>query len=499
MPRGKYKKRSAAIYETPGPGARMLCYVRFSGEDQDSASQEAAMRGWVERNGWTVHPGDWYKDEARSGSSTDGRQAFAAMIRTAERLADDPLKPAGIAVWRFNRFARDYQDAQFYKAHLRRMGYCLQSMADDVPSGDFAPIIESLLDWKAQHDNEQMSQDIKRTKADLRSQGYEPGGNPPRGLIVQIEPLGVKTNGKPRNGRRWVTDPALSERIAEAFTMRAAGAHYAAIMAGPLQGVYRSASCLCTFFENHRYVTAGIVPEDVFRQVQAVAVKCGRKDGDADPRRKASAYLLSGLAFCRCGAAMIGETQRGPYRYYRCGMQHRTRSRATCTQLKVPADRIEGPILDGLISRALAADAIDHLIGAVNRELNGNDGLETQAEAVRRQIVDVDSAIARLVAAVERGGSLESLLDALKAKETERRRLRQDLLLLEAAIGSRRATFLEAREVAELLGELRQRRETDETQELRAVLRMIIDRIVIDGEAVTVHYRPEAEPWFRTP
>jgi hypothetical protein len=53
--------------------------------------------------------------------------------------------------------------------------------------------------------------------------------------------------------------------------------------------------------------------------------------------------------------------------------------------------------------------------------------------------------------------------------------------------------------VATLLGELRQHREAEDTQELRAVLRMIIDHITIDGESVTVHYRPEAEPWFRTP
>ncbi len=498
MPRGKFKQRDKAIYETPVPGSRVLCYVRFSGEDQDSASQEAAMRGWIERNGWLVHPGDWYKDEAKSGSSTDNRPAFAAMIRTAERLADDSARPAGIAVWRFNRFARDYQDAQFYKAHLRRMGYALVSMADDVPNGDFAPIIEAMLDWKAEHDNQQMRQDLMRTFNELRAQGFEPGGNPPRGLKLQLEPLGVKKNGKMRNGRRWVADPDLAPRIAEAFAMRAQGLGYAPIMAGPLADLYRSASCLPTFFENHRYVDAGIVPEDVFHQVQAVRARMARKDGDAHPRRQASGYLLSGLIFCRCGAAMIGETQREPYRYYRCGRQHRTRSRAECTQLKVLAERIEGPILDGLIFRVLASDRAEFTSAVVNGEMNGGDTLELQANALRQQIAEADTAIARLVAAVERGGSLESLLDRLQAKESARRQLRQDLLLLEAAIGNRRSSFLDLKEIAALLSELRRQRAADDTQQLRAVLKEIIDRVVVDGESVTVHYRPEAEPWFKT-
>ena len=47
MSRGKYKRRDKAIYETPPPGSRMLVYIRFSGEDQDAASQEAAVRRWA--------------------------------------------------------------------------------------------------------------------------------------------------------------------------------------------------------------------------------------------------------------------------------------------------------------------------------------------------------------------------------------------------------------------------------------------------------------------
>jgi hypothetical protein len=77
--------------------------------------------------------------------------------------------------------------------------------------------------------------------------------------------------------------------------------------------------------------------------------------------------------------------------------------------------------------------------------------------------------------------------------------LRQDLSLLEAAIGSRWATLLGAREVSEFLRELRQHREAEDTQELRAMLTMVIERVVAVDETVTVSCRPEAEPWFRSP
>ncbi len=495
MPRGHYKKRSAAIYQAPSPGSRMLCYIRFSGEDQDSASQEAAMRGWVDKNGWVVHPGDWYKDEARSGSSTDNRLAFAAMIRTAERLAGELPRPAGIAVWRFNRFARDFQDAQFYKAHLRRMGYALVSMADDVPSGDFAPIIESLLDWKAQHDNEQMSQDIRRTFSELRAQGFEPGGRPPRGLLLETVELGVKTNGKTRYGRKWVADPELAPRILEAFTMRASGAGYAAILAGPLHGVYRSASCLPTFFENARYVAAGIVPDDIFRRVRAVAILHTRHEGEGAQRVTGSAFLLSGLLHCGCGAAMVGDSQAGGYRYYRCNRKHRERGQCNFTPNKVPAERIEGPLLDNLLLGIMADSPA--IMAAVNAEFTADDGLEAQATDLRQQLAEADAIAARLGAAIERGGSLETLLDRLAAKETERKHLREDLLLLETSIDRRHATMMEAEEVAAVLNDLRGARDAGNVRELRSILKLLISRVVVSGDAVAVQYRPNAEPWLR--
>lgn len=494
MPRRKYRPRDKAIYEIPPPGSRMLVYIRFSGEDQDAVSQEAAVRRWVEENAWVVC--GWFKDEARSGSSTERREQFHALIRLAERLADDPDRPAGVAVWKFNRFGRDLLDSQFYKALLRRLGYALVSMADDVPQSDFAPVVEALLDWKAERDLADMSGDIRRAFAELRAQCYEPGGNPPRGLVLQREVIGQKKNGQPRYGRRWVADPALAPLVAQAFALRAEGAGYAAILQVPLRGVYKSASCLPTVFANHRYVAAGVVSEELFQQVQVVNLRHARKEGPAHPRRVASPYLLSSLLECRCGAAMIGDLQRGRYRFYRCGRRHRERAGSSCRQPKVPADRLEEPLLDALLGCVLTPERIAELTEAVNAELNGDNGLQAEADRLRQQIADVEAVIARLVAALEKGGQLESLVNSLKGREAERRKLRGDLALVEAEIAARRPVLLTAQEVADLLGELRQHREAEDTLELRAILRLVIERITVDGQDYRIHFRPEAQPWF---
>jgi DNA invertase Pin-like site-specific DNA recombinase len=495
MSRGKYKRRDKAIYETPPPGSRMLVYIRFSGEDQDAASQEAAVRRWAtETMGWVVYPGEWFKDEARSGSSTERREQFHALIRLAEHLADDPDKPAGVAVWRFNRFARNLLDAQFYKAHLRRMGYALVSMGDDVPGGDMAPLIEAFLDWKAERDLADMSGDIRRAFAELRAQGYRPGGFPPRGLKVERQVIGQRKSGQPKFGLRWVPDPALAPLVAQAFAMRADGAGYAAILCGPLRGIYKSTSCLATFFANSNYQTAGVVSPELFEQVQAVQERHRRKAGETNPKSKGSRYLLTGLLECHCGAAMIGEAQQGRYCYYRCGRRMRERACA-CTQPKVPADWLETSILDAILACVLTPERIAELTEVVNAELNGDDGPQAEATHLRQQIADVEAVIARLVDAVEREG-LESVRDRLKTREAERRKLRADLALVEAEIAARRPTVLTPQEVATLLGEIRQHREAEDVLELRAILRLVIERVTVDGQDYRIYYKPEARPWF---
>ena len=495
MPKGKYRRRDPAIYTVPPPGSRMLVYLRFSGEDQDAASQEAAVRRWVlDDHGWIVYPGEWFVDEARSGSSTRGRDQFQALISLAERLADDPGRPAGVALWKFNRFGRDLLDSQLYKAHLRRLGYALVSMADDVPQSDIAPLYEALLDWKAERDLRDISTDVKRAFAELQAQGYQTGGFPPRGLRVEKEIIGQRKNGQPKYGLRWVADPALTPLIGQAFEQRAGGAPYAALLRGPLRGLYTTKNSLPTFFANRHYVEAGVISEELFQRVQAEQLRHARKIGAAHPRRVGSPFLLSGLLFCACGSAMVGNVQRGRWIYYRCGRQMRSHD-CPYHQPRVAASWIEDAVLNDLLTVVLTPGRIGELTAAVNAELNGDAGLQAQAVLLRQQLADLDAHIARLLDALETTG-LDSVGDRLQTREKERRLLRGDLQLLEAQQQARHSAVLSPAEVAGLLTDLRAHREAADTLELRAILRLVIDRIVVDGHTYRIEYHPAARPWF---
>jgi hypothetical protein len=61
---------------------------------------------------------------------------------------------------------------------------------------------------------------------------------------------------------------------------------------------------------------------------------------------------------------------------------------------------------------------------------------------------------------------------------------------------ARRPVPLSSQEVIALLGKIRHRRETEEPLELRAILRLVIGRMTVDGQICQIHYKPEARPWF---
>ena len=88
-------------------------YLRDSGgsaqelsvkQQQDEAERFAAQYGLIIRH--------IFADIARTGTTTVGRDAFNDMIDMVE---DVELRPDGLLLWNFARFARELDDASYYK------------------------------------------------------------------------------------------------------------------------------------------------------------------------------------------------------------------------------------------------------------------------------------------------------------------------------------------------------------------------------------------------
>src|SRR5712691_5535390 len=80
--------------------------------------------------------------------------------------------PSPVVLWSFSRFARDYDDAEFYKADLRRRGYVIHSLTDQIPDGPFGRVIESITHWKDEERLREISKDARRGLQWLAQQGY---------------------------------------------------------------------------------------------------------------------------------------------------------------------------------------------------------------------------------------------------------------------------------------------------------------------------------------
>jgi DNA invertase Pin-like site-specific DNA recombinase len=205
-PRGVYhnqiaRRELAMKRECPlSVGAQTWAYFRDSGgEGQErSVSQQLDFaRGYSMKHG--IHLTMTFADEARPGSTIVKRDALQDMLAKARQLAPSrkerhPEAPDGILFWDTRRLGRDQVDNAFIKADLRRRGFVLIFLSDDIPDvGDFTPVIEAFLDWKAEQDLKDIGRDAQRGLHDLARKGYHPGGFPPQRLQGGTGPGGCQT------------------------------------------------------------------------------------------------------------------------------------------------------------------------------------------------------------------------------------------------------------------------------------------------------------------
>lgn len=420
------------------PASSLVAYLRDSGGDDQDLSidqQQTAIRAWCADRGYTLTR---VFTDTRSGTSTVGRTGFEAMLRYLFQKKRVP--EAGIILWRYNRFARDLDDAQFFKAGLRRRGYTIHSIQDPIPEGPAGRVLEFFIDWMADKFSEDLSVEVKRGQRHLLEQHGALGGFPPKGFIRQPVQLGARRDGQPHIVHRWVPDPDLWETCRLAWRMRAAGASYREIHAKTR--LFSSVNSYVTFYRNRLYLgelqfrdlvitnyVEPLIDQATWDAVQAINARHARNTGAGNPihaRRLSSSFLLSGLVRCgQCGALLNGDTvrpsnERYTRAYYSCS---RSRTQWDCPTRRIPQAAIEQAVIDRLTGEILQPDYLHILLEEQRIERQDQatsasarrDELRRQLQAVRLRITNTAAAIA------ETGHSraLVSLLQQLEAQETQ--------------------------------------------------------------------------------
>ena len=181
-----------------------------------------------------------------------------------------------------------------------------------------------------------------------------------------------------------------------------------------------------------------IVPESLWTAVQgrrdqrrAQYLKATGGKTFGRPRRDVdSKYLLPGFARCAtCGGGMcVRSRSHGGHRAHLYGCtSYWQRGRTVCpNNLEVRMADADEAVLSAVAGVVLAPDIVDEVVAGVLASLQ----LEHSGHARRtreRELQTREAEIERLVNAIETGGNLESLLERLKQRQTERDALAADL------------------------------------------------------------------------
>jgi site-specific DNA recombinase len=470
------------------PGSPVAAYLRDSGgseQEQSLESQERAIRAWCQAN--DLRLSIIFRDSA-SGTSTAGREGFLSMMDHFTGREKPPER--GVILWSFSRFAREINDSQYYKAELRRRGFLIHSMTDNVPEGLEGRLIESILEWKDAKFSADLSVHVKRGMRDLVQLHGGVPGTPPRGFKREPVEIGRHRDGSRRIVHRWVPDDQTWEDCRRAWELRISGASYRRIM-DELPHLYRSANCYKTFFNNPIYkgeLHFGdlVIPEYVKPMVSVAewdlvqskfrSIPRGKRGFTADhPRRAASSYALSGLAFCGlCGAPLSGNSYSSPKRSssgksYSCTGKL---NRRDCEARNIPKDALESVVIREVRKHILTYKNIEAAqVGlddtAVKKELQ-----DLKRERGKRKLV-----VARLVKALAYVDYSDAVAEKLKITEAEIREYDRHIQAVEEMQTSQRR--LSQEEIREMVSKLLQELITNDPVELRRVLGIFIKRIEV--------------------
>jgi site-specific DNA recombinase len=476
-------------------------YVRVSGDEQaDRGLPVAGQREEIARYaaGHGLHVARWFVDEARPGSS-DRRDQFQEMMR----LAHSTPPPVGaVVLWSWSRFARDSDDAHFWKSSLRRHGVEVLSIAEPIPDNlpaGFDYVLEAAIHWSDARRLEEISHDARRGQQTLVRAGFIPSGcRPPRGY--QVELVEGEFSGKRRALRRWVPDPDLWPLAHRAWQLRLRGAGYSEILR-ECPGLYKTPSCLTTFFANTAYkgvVTFGgtpiaveaMVSEEEWARVNANRTK---RESGAYARREGGHYLLSGLLRCaRCGALLVGHRTyshtrndgygRSEWTGYRCPGRRSGR----CDLPQISTQTIEQALISQLIDEVLTPEHLTTQAALLRAELDADrPAVEAQARIVREQLDRAEAAVERLLDVLEQTTEVGSVLERLRRREAERDALAAQLREVEQRLAG---PDMEGTDATEWHSQLREALEAGLPQ-ARQMLRRLIVEIRVDHDGATVRYR----------
>jgi site-specific DNA recombinase len=490
---------------------KVAIYARVSSNAQDVdlsiSAQLKALRDYANQNGYMVIRE--FIDEAETGR-TAARPAFRQMIS----LARSPQKPFEvILVWKFSRFARNREDSIVHKAMLRKNGVQVVSINEPVEDTPTGRLLEAFIESLDEYYSDNLGEEVTRGMRESASRGFYLSVKPPYGY----RKIRIKDGDKERT--KLEIDPEQANVINLVFNEILKGKGLIQIakelngkgIASPKNRTWGKTT-LRVLVSNEAYtgtIVWGrnskrgfdpirvenacpvIIEKTLFDKVQETIQT--RAFESFHPKRSASNYLLSGLAYCGyCGKAMTGtEAKSGKFSYYVCGtINHK--GAGSCKAKYWNSKTLEANVVRNLKEGILSEENLTKVVEMVNQDVD-EKSIEYQNEfnIILQDLNDANQRLERLYDAVETGkipfADLAPRIHDLKARQDK---LQERKLQLEADLSDRRVVLASPETVRRFTTEMRKVLETSEFTEKKSFIRGIVKKIKILGDQAVFEYVP---------
>ncbi len=162
-----------------------VIYARYSSTNQTEQSIEGQVhvcQDYAKRNDIIIV--DSYIDRAISGT-TDERESFQRMLKDSNNKKWDY-----VLVYKLDRFARNKYESAIHRKHLKDNGIKLLSAMENIPETPEGVLLESLLEGMNQYFSEELAQKVSRGLHESRMKGHCIG-SVPYGYIKENKMLKV--------------------------------------------------------------------------------------------------------------------------------------------------------------------------------------------------------------------------------------------------------------------------------------------------------------------
>jgi DNA invertase Pin-like site-specific DNA recombinase len=493
---------------------RCAVYARFSSDLQRDTSiedQVRVCREYAARHEWTVLEPHIYSDEAVSGDSLERRSRIQALLRLVEQR---PLPFDVVLVDDSSRVARDIADAirivQRLKFNGVRAIYISQGIDSANEQAETLVAVHGLVDGLYLRE---MSAKVKRGMRGQLERGFATGGITFGYRTVPVPDSSGKTEGglPVFIGHRVEIQPDQARVVRQIFTWYADGFGAQTIVerlnragvTGPRGHTWNN-NVVKRLLQNEKYTgkliwgkhqsvrrpgshqrvarpvpkeewrvrdcpDLRIIDDDLWARVQARRTEIrtlamGSRGQTLMRGRNAalfSKHLFSGFMRCAiCGASVSAVYSGHGSPRYGCWRSHCYGVTACANRLTIRTAVADPLLLAGLKDALLEPATVKYIVDTVATELNraSDDRPVLLAEATRVK-EETRERLQRLVQAIEAGGPVATLVNAVREREAELARLEATLAELSEPLAPRLAIMpgwirQQLEELASLLSEV---------------------------------------------